>query len=380
MQIRVYKSRYEEVEKTLNALAKKAERYSVPFAWSRGADEVMEVTYRAGYDAMGNRTTVKVRVVPIEVSEEMIQADGWTAVAMIEHCENGNVVTMFDRAASVPEAWRTVASHCDHCGVDRARKFTYMVRNEQGELRQVGSTCLKDYTGIDPRFSLLWAMVCAVEMAEDDVRDEGWFEAMRQSRVFDVRDVLAAAVDSIKARGYVRSSDIGATKDDVLNSVQAEKPSNEAYEKADKIIAWVGGTEIGEVEIAPVVKDGFCSTRHFGRLCYLPVAYDIAMDRARREAEHDAAMKAAREASRFVGEVGEKVSFRASDAQYVTSFDGMYGMTHLYKMVDEQGNVFVWYASRLNDVGAGKMVTGTVKAHKEYDGVQQTVITRCKIA
>ena len=58
----------------------------------------------------------------------------------------------------------------------------------------------------------------------------------------------------------------------------------------------------------------------------------------------------------------------------------MYGTTFLYRFVDDAGNVFVWKASGAYNVFDGVTIKGTVKDHSEYQGVKQTVLTRCKIA
>ena len=377
MVIRVYKDRVEEVEKRLIRLSKKAKRYGIPLAWEIGADELVEVSYRDDFD---EEHKMSVIAVPVTVSDEMIRMGGWTAVAHLEHLPNGNVVTMFNRE-EIPEVFRTLDAHCDHCGTTRDRKFTYIVRNEDGELRQVGSHCLKDYTGIDPRMSAIWAEVVDMD-ATDEVRD--WEHDCYAIRGWYVEEIIALAIDSIRERGYVRSDDDAPTKDAVRSMLaEGRHPSVEALAKAELVIRWVKGIEDGtgiERDMFPVVMSGVCSSRHFGRLVYLPVAFDKEMKRIADEEARRAAKSAERASSSFVGEVGDKVSFRAADAQYVTSFENQYGMTHLFKMLDEDGNVFVWYASRMSDMRPGMNVSGTIKAHKEYDGVCQTVLTRCKIA
>ena len=47
---------------------------------------------------------------------------------------------------------------CQHCGLARARKTTFLLRNEDGGIVQVGSTCLKEFLGdSDPKRALLQA-------------------------------------------------------------------------------------------------------------------------------------------------------------------------------------------------------------------------------
>jgi uncharacterized OB-fold protein len=54
----------------------------------------------------------------------------------------------------------------------------------------------------------------------------------------------------------------------------------------------------------------------------------------------------------------------------------------MIEFCDNSGNVLVWFTSSAPEVEIGDRVrlTGTVKRHGEYQGVRQTVMTRCKVA
>ena len=67
-------------------------------------------------------------------------------------------------------------------------------------------------------------------------------------------------------------------------------------------------------------------------------------------------------------------------AKLVTSWDGYYGTTWLYSFTDASGNVFIWKSSRCIEVKDGMKLKGSVKEHREYDGIKQTVMTRCSVA
>ena len=82
----------------------------------------------------------------------------------------------------------------------------------------------------------------------------------------------------------------------------------------------------------------------------------------------------------YVGEVGQKLTILAEKAKLVTSWDGYYGTTWLYSFTDASGNVFIWKSSRCIEVKDGMKLKGSVKEHREYDGIKQTVMTRCSVA
>lgn len=73
-------------------------------------------------------------------------------------------------------------------------------------------------------------------------------------------------------------------------------------------------------------------------------------------------------------------SYTISDEhpETVNVFDD-FGTTYLYKFADEAGNVFIWYASRPIELQERMTLKATIKAHNEWNGVKQTVLTRCKV-
>lgn len=64
----------------------------------------------------------------------------------------------------------------------------------------------------------------------------------------------------------------------------------------------------------------------------------------------------------------------------LSSWDGYYGTTWLYKFVDESGNVFIWRSSRPFTAENGATIRATVVDHNERDGVKQTIVNRCCVA
>ena len=60
--------------------------------------------------------------------------------------------------------------------------------------------------------------------------------------------------------------------------------------------------------------------------------------------------------------------------------NSVYGKTTMHIMHDDCGNEFVWTtAAKSLTPGNEYLMRGTVKTHNKYKGVQQTVLTRCKI-
>lgn len=81
--------------------------------------------------------------------------------------------------------------------------------------------------------------------------------------------------------------------------------------------------------------------------------------------------------SQFVGNVGERVEFKAT-VQKAIPIENYFGSQTLHVMESDEGNVFVWLTgSRTLEVGETHHMRGTVKMHDIYKGVKQTVLTRC---
>lgn len=87
--------------------------------------------------------------------------------------------------------------------------------------------------------------------------------------------------------------------------------------------------------------------------------------------------------SQWVGEVGSKVQTELT-LQGKRSFEGAYGLTWIYDLVDSTGNTFIWFASKpaLSDFKNGSKINlkFTIKAHNEFKGEKQTAITRARVA
>lgn len=94
------------------------------------------------------------RVYQVMLTAEAPRLNGWTFVARLDHAnETGTVIRMVpNTGVELPLSFRHAETRCDHCNVNRYRRDTFVVRNdESGEFKQVGSTCLADFLGHDPQ-------------------------------------------------------------------------------------------------------------------------------------------------------------------------------------------------------------------------------------
>lgn len=418
MTFSVYAELAQEVSKKLDRLAQKAAGYGIQFAYSASEEHPQVVRILRADHLTSTMIEVgrhTVAAVDFEVEcDGLIRANGWTLRAKIEHGDKGNIVTPFGSFEARSE-WYTAAPNCDHCHTNRPRSVTFIVEHEDGSLRQVGSTCLKDYTGISPATAALWAEV--QDLVEDDISCctvERW-ERSCMKTMYDVVDILGHACDAIREFGYRKSAEPDSTVSQVLSRLTAgAQPTDEGLEQAKAIRDWLvslapiaqaedeariaawdeaeaNADEYGipatvkktpytvrdiERKCIPFAQSGYAMSKHVGLLAYAPIARERYMERLAWEEQR----KAQGAKSEYVGEVGKRITLTVAQTTLLSSWDGNYGTTWLYKLMDENDNVLIWYASHPFSAEPGAKLRATVKDHSERDGVKQTIVTRCCLA
>jgi hypothetical protein len=114
-----------------------------------------------------------------------------------------------------------------------------------------------------------------------------------------------------------------------------------------------------------------------GFVAYAPIAYQKALDTIRAKQ----ARAAENAISQWQGTVGEKIT---ASLELVRSYgyETDYGYQHIHLFKDSSGNIYKWSTGKCigEKQSAQVTVSGTVKAHGEYEGVKQTVLTRCKVS
>jgi hypothetical protein len=86
--------------------------------------------------------------------------------------------------------------------------------------------------------------------------------------------------------------------------------------------------------------------------------------------------------STWIGEVGEKI--KDIKVQLVRKYttETRYGLNTLYSFQTEEGNILVWFSSTIQTCEVGdwmKIKYGTIKKLDTFNGIKQTVLTRCKL-
>lgn len=369
----------DELQKKLEKLAKKANAYGNHLNWSF-SDEFVATRNVYNVDPV-TKTQVwtdeqKVFAVDVTIDSDIIKKDGYTVSAQIEAVGyKQNLVKMFDGTDPKID-WYTTDLYCEHCGTHRVKRFAFIVKDESGHCKMVGKTCLKDYCGIYPE------LIAMSQQLTDEIVDEYGIDeydfAGSGEYLFDVLRTIAEAYDIIKEHGYVKSDENQSTKSRLMHETRGE-PSAEATAFAQKMQDELSKVDYSELtdflrNVKTLIDAKYCRMNAFGYLAYAPVAFKNLMKKKEQEQNREEA----KGLSNYIGNIGDKITVEVEDVKLVTSWETVYGFTHLYKFTTPENNTLVWFASKCIDENVTK-IAGTIKDHKEYDGEKQTVLTRCKV-
>lgn len=391
MKYEIFEGNMERLEAKLTRIANKCRKYGCSFTYEKTGE-----TYRELTDPFGRKYTARFIQVEAEGTAVM---NGWQFVASVEHTEKGNIINR-TCIVEVPARYHFGQPVCEHCKSRRARKHTYIVRNtESGEFRQVGRSCLQDFThGLSAEAAAEYISLyeCLIEGSAPPADGTG-------ERYIDIREALQFIAETVDKFGYVRTQENRRSTADRAYSYYAaehgwlperlrdearsemeraafDPGSPKAQALADEALSWIleqDETNNYMHNLKTVCSLPYVRYKNFGILASLFPSYDRERAyKARKEAEAKAAEE---NASRHVGAVKDRITIAVASVECVASWDGDFGTTRIYKIVGTDGNVYIWKTGNVLDAGV-KTIIGTVKAHTDFRGVKQTEVTRCRAA
>ncbi|MBP8275569.1 MAG: hypothetical protein KAX55_01575 [Propionivibrio sp.] len=345
----------------------------------------------------GQRSEHPVLLKRVEIEYPEIKLGNWRVIGKLEAIEGGNLTFDVSGEAADVAALAARAEHpieCDHCKTNRYRKDGYLLRdNETGEYKQVGSSCLEDFTGIDPAAALFLArMSDVVRLAGEEFDD---FGRSGRANAVSTRNYLADVSYIAENSGFVsaaKARDMGvpATYDDALGLPRMLKSNDALREKyigqierhlakADAVREWVA-TKTEESSFDRNVKlllqgDAIAIDRK--HLAFAAAAVPMYNRTLMAAAE-------ARKPSEHIGTPGQKMTATLT-IDRVIPIETYYGVSDLVLMHDQEGNKLKWktsacpYEIRGEGIGRSMEASFKVKEHDEYNGSAQTAITHLKV-
>lgn len=335
---------------------------------------------------------------------------GWQVVAKIDCSEASPIIHAVDDKVSEEQllSWRRGdVTACDHCGHNRARHDVYVIRHENGEHMQVGSTCLKDFIPKDIA-TLASKATTLLELVQS--WDEGysggssipssWSTEQYLATCLVICDIEGGFLSRSKARGgtTLPTSDLAhmllvnvASRNVEPNGKlknfpefrvdEADAAISDKLDEARELRAGLLGMDARsnfEFNLVAALEREFITRKEMGLVA---AAIPAARIRAEREVE---AVEQGEEMVQIVSEwVGEPKQRREFDVtlDFRTSFEGYYGLTTIMKFVTEDGNILTWFTSSPADLDVGDTVRikATIKDHDTYEGEKQTKVNRVTV-
>ena len=144
------------------------------------------------------RVSFSRNVYPITIKYEEIKIGNYVFIAQIEHLTafDSSVTSINGYEDDIASKFQNVAdTRCDHCHTEHHRRFQIILKNvDTNEYVVVGKSCVKDYTGLEPKDYFRWFF----EIERLSQRDySGGFET-----TFKLEDVFKKAVEVIEIDGF----------------------------------------------------------------------------------------------------------------------------------------------------------------------------------
>ena len=402
----VWEGFMDDLRKKVTRIQNKCRKYGCDFSFKEVGEEIREVPSNEKDPITNKPIMVKCKFILVQ-AEGTAVINGWEFVASVEHTSAGNIFSKALTTVEIPARYRNTDCICEHCKTKRIRKNTSIIRNtETGEFKQIGDSCLMDYTnGMSASMATWFASLKVIfkEAEEKPVSGWSWYQ-----RYYDTKEFLQYTAETIRHFGYSKSDGADSTKNRVqdffdvrhgntkyweqkeitrvknlMEEVGFDPESPEAVKMTEDALAWIADQEatndyMHNLKVVTSLKEN--TSARFGILVSLFPTYN-------RELEYQAKKKAEAEAgkqSKHIGQIGDRVDVQVESVKCLTSWESNFGyyptITYVWKIVDKEGNVFTWKTSKwLNEEIPPVSIKGTVKEHKEFRGVLQTELTRCKV-
>lgn len=328
-----------------------------------------------------------------------IEADGalrlgdWTFVGTISALADGSPFITYAPGVERVDADFPTVNYCDHCRTVRDRNDTYIVRSDDGVTKQVGSSCILDFTGHSPAAITGW-LNAVNDLSFSDEEIGGWGRSA--TRFYDPENVIGIAARLVSKTGYIskqKAEEDGraATAELVRSWLSArgrdlirfeedypEDPESVAlFMNTMQAIENPTGNSDWLNDIVRLAASPGVQWRHVG---ILGSAVILGMRQQERAAVES------RPESTFVGEVGQRLTFTDVTVTLKRGYENAYGQGYVLRMSVDNHDL-LWFTSSttrgVEDLNEGDIINlvATIKGH-ELDNRSSrptTVLTRGSI-
>jgi hypothetical protein len=343
------------------------------------------------------------------VTTEVPHLSGWFFVCRIEHTSAGNILAVrpgADTHGDLVNLFSNCKPECHHCNKPRNRKDTFVIKHDDGRIKQIGRNCLADVLGLG------MTPEAAAQLAEwlsdlhlaagGDPDGGGDFEGMgcrithMPTATFLSFVVACANAHGFKTRKQADLDETGrtqATSSDAmfnmfppqgLNSREREelvKPTDEDRDEALKAIDWaqqLEGRSEFDHNMKVIASNEMIEFRNAGIAAFIVQARRRALEKE----EERKAREAGKPESHHVGVLGKRL--KKVEVVFIgTPWSGEtdFGTLFIHKFMTADGSDLVWKTSSdvCADAGDKFIAAFTPKKHDDFNGRPQTQVSRMKL-
>lgn len=414
--VTIYDEDYEQAIKNIEKANRKLERYGIEDRFKYESKEIIKTS--TTYDKDLKRVIAYDYIMhEITFERPKIALNGYEFQAALTRegdSENGGFITKSAPGVEF-NGERPEKMVCEHCGNNRKRSKTYLVKGPDGQIKQIGSSCLEAYMGV---------RVKGLEFFDNDVvqnndDEENSLSGSSKRPALNVDSTLAIALAiTDNGKNYVssRSENSTASKYDIVaNNFSRRSPSELAYadnifNKADEILKTNAVEDLKNKIIESKSNNDYIknlqvlvandSIRDANKNLLISAVSIIAgeerekkrdaeyqqkkLDREKAEAERNAQFSGGYFKS--IQEKFKNETFKVMDTKPYNTVD-YYGndvTKYVTTLRSSDGHRVVVYANDdyndyKDDDGNVLLTSGAIKDHTEYKGENQTILTNARL-
>lgn len=270
---------------------------------------------------------------------------GWEVAAIIVHRGGGAALRPTTAVGERVDPGLFAEARCAHCEVRRRRVRTFvLVETSSGQLRQVGTSCLRDFLGgHDPERLCRGAEY--LSLARETLgRVDG---PATETGPSPLEELAAHAAHAVRAHGWVAR--------------ERARRSGEPTSAERAVASWRAEPWLPAIELASGHE--VVGARDCGLLCAL-----IAVYRQRRAR------------STYVGPLGAVLEVTVLVERAAAGMSRRYGTVRRYDLLDADADRLVWWQTRGTALSPGQVVRirGRVVRHTRFRGTPVTVLAYCR--
>lgn len=197
----------EKYEKQLIKINKKADKWNIKGVNYTKLNQIIE-TKEIYVPELQEYIKMSREVIPFNIEYEDIKLGDYEIIGYIDQSKIKQIYSIKGDLNLHERYEETPKTLCEHCNTKRARNKQYIISNREGKELVVGSSCVKDFTGVNPQGHFKFI---------NDIKNLNTSFSGNYQETYDIEKILELSIKSVEERGYHNKySDQETTLEDVL--------------------------------------------------------------------------------------------------------------------------------------------------------------------